>query len=66
MVKVAGLVPTVSASLAVNAATNVVFSATDWIAPVVITGALSFWSVRSTVIVFGVVLMPSLAVTSTW
>ena len=42
-----------------------VFSATDCGAAVVITGALSFTSVRLTVIVLAVVLAPSSAVTCT-
>ena len=45
--KVAGLVPTVSASVEVSAATTVVFSATVCVAAVVTTGALSFASVTS-------------------
>src|SRR5437762_13379693 len=53
MVKLAGLVPTVSASLEVSAATKVAFSATVWVAAVVITGALSLRSVRLTVMVLG-------------
>ena len=37
--KVAGLVPTVSTSVEISAATTVVFSATVWVAFVVMTGA---------------------------
>ena len=62
---VAGFVPTVSTSVEVNAATKVVFSATDWVAAVVTTGALSLPSVSPTVINLVVVLTPSLAETST-
>jgi hypothetical protein len=59
------LVPTVSASVEVSAATKVEFSATAWVAAVVITGALSLMSVRFTAMVFAVVLTPSKADTST-
>ena len=44
---------------------NVVLSATDCVALVIITGALSFTSVTLTVMVFAVVLTPSKAETST-
>ena len=40
----AGLIPTVSTSVEVNAATNLVFSATVCVPAVVMTGALSFIS----------------------
>ena len=50
IVNVAGMVPTVSASVEVSAATKVAFSGTDCVALVVMTGALSLTSVRLTVI----------------
>ena len=59
IVKVAGLVPTVSASVEVKAATSVVFSATDCAASVVITGVLSFTSVTVTATACVTVCTPS-------
>jgi len=54
IVKVAGMVPTVSASVEVSAATNGLVLGNRLVANVVITGALSLTSATLTVIVFGV------------